>query len=42
METGVNEAKGSNVILKNYETIIIIFGTIVFIVFIVLIIKNNY
>ncbi len=39
METGVNEAKESAQVLKNYETIILIFGMIIFIAFIILIIK---
>jgi hypothetical protein len=42
METGAHETKESNEMLKNYETIIVIFGAIIFIVFIVLIINNNY
>ena len=42
MKTGLNERKKSNGILKNYETIILIIGIIIFIILIALIIKNNY
>jgi len=41
VKTGVNETRESNEVLKNYETIILVLGILVFIVLLFFVIKNS-